>query len=280
MTGTTFSTPAPLHVAQADGVRFATLNRPARRNALSDDLVAALDAECKRAAGDAAVRALVLRGAGGMFCAGGDFGGFSAMMREPAPAGEPDPIAAANRRFGALLEKLAALPVPTLAVVEGAAAGGGCGLAAACDRVLIASDAQLSLPETSLGLPPAQIAPFIVARAGAARGCWLMLTAGRLSAADALDAGLADEIAGADGIDALLRRALARVLACEPAALRATKRIVADALRRERGAALDAASGEFAAALRSGAVAEGLAALSGKRAPRWASDAPLPPEAR
>lgn len=146
--------------------------------------------------------------------------------------------------------------------------------------MLIASDAQLSLPETSLGLPPAQIAPFIVARAGAARGCWLMLTAGRLSAADALDAGLADEIAGADGIDALLRRALARVLACEPAALRATKRIVADALRRERGAALDAASGEFAAALRSGAVAEGLAALSGKRAPRWASDAPVPPEAR
>lgn len=116
MTGTTFSTPAPLHVAQADGVRFATLNRPARRNALSDDLVAALDAEFERAAGDAAVRALVLRGAGGMFCAGGDFGGFSAMMREPAPAGEPDPIAAANRRFGALLEKLAALPVPTLAV--------------------------------------------------------------------------------------------------------------------------------------------------------------------
>ncbi|AJY31990.1 enoyl-CoA hydratase/isomerase family protein [Burkholderia thailandensis 34] len=278
MTVTTSSTPAPLHVAHANGVVFATLNRPAKRNALSDDLVAALDAECERAAGDCAARAFVLRGAGGTFCAGGDFGGFNAMMREPAPAGAPDPIAASNRRFGALLERLATLPMPTLAVVEGAAAGGGCGLAAACDRVLIASDAYLSMPETSLGLPPAQIAPFIVARAGAARGRWLMLTARRLSAADALHAGLVDAIAGADGIERLLRSELARVLACEPAALRATKRIVADALRRERGRVLDAAAGEFAAALRSGIVAEGLAALSGTRLPSWASDAPALPE--
>ncbi|WP_262054350.1 enoyl-CoA hydratase/isomerase family protein, partial [Burkholderia thailandensis] len=106
MTVTTSSTPAPLHVAHANGVVFATLNRPAKRNALSDDLVAALDAECERAAGDGAARAFVLRGAGGTFCAGGDFGGFNAMMREPAPAGAPDPIAASNRRFGALLERL------------------------------------------------------------------------------------------------------------------------------------------------------------------------------
>lgn len=105
-----------------------------------------------------------------------------------------------------------------------------------------------------------------------------MLTARRLSAADALHAGLVDAIAGADGIERLLRSELARVLACEPAALRATKRIVADALRRERGRVLDAAAGEFAAALRSGIVAEGLAALSGTRLPSWASDAPALPE--
>ncbi|KVD87321.1 enoyl-CoA hydratase [Burkholderia sp. ABCPW 14] len=278
MTETTSPTLAPLHITRADGIVFATLNRPAKRNALTDDLVAALDAECERTAADDGVRAFVLRGAGGVFCAGGDFGGFKTMMREPASADEIDPIAASNRRFGALLDKLAALPMPTLAVIEGAAMGGGCGLAAACDRVLMADDAYLSMPETSLGLPPAQIAPFIVARAGAVRGRWLMLTGRRLSAADALHAGLVDETASADGIDLLLRGELARVLACEPAAQRATKRIVADALRRERGAVLDAAASEFAAALRSGAVAEGLAALTDRRAPRWASDAPALPE--
>ncbi|AOJ72839.1 MULTISPECIES: enoyl-CoA hydratase/isomerase family protein [Burkholderia] len=277
MTETTSSTLAPLHVAQTHGVVFATLNRPGKRNALTDDLVAALDAECARVAADDGVRAFVLRGAGGVFCAGGDFGGFHAMMREPAPADAPDPIATSNRRFGALLDRLAALPMPTLAVIEGAAMGGGCGLAAACDRVLMASDAYLSMPETSLGLPPAQIAPFIVARAGAVRGRWLMLTSRRLSAADALHAGLADEIANADAIDPLLRGELARVLACEPAAQRATKRIVADTLHRERAAVLDAAANAFAAALRSGAVVEGLAALTDKRAPRWATDAPTLP---
>ncbi|WP_096718585.1 enoyl-CoA hydratase/isomerase family protein [Paraburkholderia acidicola] len=269
---------APLHVAQISGVLFATLNRPDRRNALTDDIVAALDVECERVANDDSVRAFVLRGAGGTFCAGGDFGGFKALMREPAPATGRDPIAIYNRRFGALLEKLAALPVPTLAVIEGAAIGGGCGLAAACDRVIMAADAHLSMPETTLGLPPAQIAPFIIARAGVSRGRWLMLTGQRLSAAEALYAGLVDETSSPGGIDALLQSELARVLAAEPAAQRATKRIVADAGIRERSLVLDAAAADFATALRSGNVNEGLAALAAKRAPTWQIAQPALPE--
>ncbi|WP_323118306.1 enoyl-CoA hydratase/isomerase family protein [Burkholderia alba] len=270
---------APLRLRCADGVMYATLDRPDKRNALTDALVAHLHAACDRAAGDDAVRAFVLRGAGGTFCAGGDVSSFKTLMRTHAPAaGEPDPIARYNRQFGALLEKLAALPMPTLAVIEGAALGGGCGLAAACDHVLMAADAYCAMPEVTLGLPPAQIAPFIVARLGATRARWLMLTGTRLSAAEALHLGLADETADANALDLALQAQLSRLLAAEPAAQRATKRIVADSLQWGLSPALDAAADAFAAALRSGAAAEGLAALADKRAPAWRVAAPRPSE--
>lgn len=268
----------PLLTRFVDGVMYATLNRPDKRNALTDDLVAALDTECDRIAVDDSVRAFVLSGAGGTFCSGGDFATFKTLMLDPAPAGQPDPIARYNRQFGALLEKLAALPMPTIAVVEGAAAGGGCGLAAVCDHVLMASDAYLSLPETTLGLPPAQIAPFIVARIGAVRARWLMLTGRRLSAAEALHAGLIDEICTPGGLGIVLQSELTRVLAAEPAAQRATKRIVADAVKRELPVVLDAAADAFAMALRSGLVSEGISALAEKRAPVWRTAAPATPE--
>lgn len=265
---------SPLWTTCVDGVVYATLNRPDKRNALTDDLVAALSAECDRAATDNTVRVFVLRGAGGTFCAGGDFTGFKTLMGDPAPTAGLDPIARYNRQFGALLEKLAALQMPTIAVIEGAAVGGGCGLAVACDHVLMAVDAHFSMPETTLGLPPAQIAPFVVARAGATRARWLMLTGRRLSAAEALYAGLVDETAAPAGLDLALQSELSRVLAAEPTAQRATKRIVADAARRELSLVLDAAADAFATALRSGTVAEGLAALAEKRPPSWRVAAP------
>ncbi|HWH83453.1 MAG TPA: enoyl-CoA hydratase/isomerase family protein, partial [Burkholderiaceae bacterium] len=120
---------------------FATLDAPATRNALTDAMVAGLGDAITRVEAQADARALVIRGAGGTFCAGGDFGGFRALMATPAPAAAPDPIARANRAFGALLERLHACAVPTIAVVDGAAIGGGVGLAAACDLVLAAGDA-------------------------------------------------------------------------------------------------------------------------------------------
>ena len=108
--------------------------------------------------------------------------------------------------------------------------GGGCGLAAACDRVIAAEDAFFAMPEVVLGVAPAQIAPFVVRRLGATRARWLMLSASRLSAAAALDAGLADAIVPAEGLRAAVESELRRLAAAEPSALRATKRIVTGAL--------------------------------------------------
>lgn len=270
-------TTEPLQVRRDAGIWFARLNRPDKRNALSDALVAALGAACERVAADLEARALVLYGAGGYFCAGADFTGFLALMQtEPGQA--DDPIARYNRRFGAMLERLATLPVPTIAVVTGAAMGGGCGLAAACDRVIAAEDSTFAMPEVTLGVAPAQIAPFVVRRAGARAARWLMLSGARLEAAAAAASGLADMVVPAAQLRDALAADLRWLSAAEPAALRATKRIVNRTLEAPLGAALDAAAQEFAGLLRHGAAREGIAATMARRAPAWATALPELPD--
>jgi isohexenylglutaconyl-CoA hydratase len=252
-------------------VVIATLDAPATRNALTDAMVASLGEACGIAESTPAVRALVVRGAGKNFCAGGDFNGFRSAMAEAPPTDLLDPIAASNRRFGALLEQLSALSVATIAVVEGAAMGGGCGLAACCDIVLAAGDAKFAMPEVTLGLPPAQIAPFVAARLGEHAALRLMLTGRRVAAGQALALGLADEVHAPEALDARLLDLLNELQRAEPTALRATKSI----LRRRRtaslGDTLDVAALAFAAALRSGAATEGLKAFAAKRPAVWAS---------
>jgi isohexenylglutaconyl-CoA hydratase len=152
--------------------------------------------------------------------------------------------------------------------------GGGCGLAAACDRVIAADDATFAMPEVTLGVAPAQIAPFVVRRVGARRARWLMLSGARLKAAAALDAGLADAVVPAARLRDFLSADLRLLSAAEPAALRATKRIVNRTLEAPLGAALDAAAQEFAGLLRHGAAREGIAATMAKRAPAWAMPPP------
>lgn len=247
----------------------ATLDAPATRNALTDAMVASLADACRLVESAPAVRALVIRGAGGTFCAGGDFSGFRAAMAAAAPAGGIDPIATSNRRFGALLEQLRGLTVATIAVVEGAAMGGGCGLAACCDLVLAASDAKFAMPEVTLGLPPAQIAPFVAERIGERAALRLMLTGRRIDTTKALACGLVDEVSAADALDARLSELLNELGRAEPNALRATKAI----LQRQRTASLadtlDFASLAFAASLRSGTASEGLSAFAAKRPASW-----------
>lgn len=273
MTGNAGDSTELLQVRRDAGVWFARLNRPDKRNALSDALVAALGDACERVAADLDARALVLSGAGGHVCAGADFSGFLAMMQADAGHGD-DPIARYNRQFGAMLERLAALPVPTIAVVAGVAMGGGCGLAAACDRVIAADDATFAMPEVTLGVAPAQIAPFVVRRAGARQARWLMLSGARVGAAAALQAGLADVAVPAAQLRDALAADLRLLAAAEPAALRATKRIVNRTLEAPLGTALDAAAQEFAGLLRHGAAREGIAATMARRAPAWTTPPP------
>jgi isohexenylglutaconyl-CoA hydratase len=245
------------------GVLTLTLDRPEARNALTPEMLDALVAGFDEAEGDATVRALVLRAAGPSFCAGGDFGGFARLIAQPAPADAPDPIVAANRRYGAVLERLAGLTVPIIAVVAGAAVGGGVGFVAASDFALARADATFRLPEVTLGLPPAQVAPFVADRVGQVRARRMMLTAKLLDADAALRCGLVDYVAADDAeLEAELARIVGALDRAEPAALRATKAILAHDRSHARGATLDFAAENFARALRSAAVSERLAARS------------------
>ena len=257
-----------IHTLLHQGVLFVTLNRPEARNALNDAMLDGLEQALERTAIDPAVRAMVLRGAGGHFGAGGDFAQFKALMAtEPA---DPDPIALVNRRFGRLLQELLACEVPVLAMVQGAAAGGGFGLVATCDVVLATTDARFSMPELGLGLPPAQIAPFVARRLGTGVALRLMLSGERLDAVEAKSHGLVDEVLEDESaVRSAAGRWLARWVRAEPGAVRATRRILTAAAGGPLGDSLELAAREFAACLRSGTAAEGLAALSGRRDPVW-----------
>jgi isohexenylglutaconyl-CoA hydratase len=257
-----------LQVERRGAFWFARLNRPDKRNALSEPMLAALLQLCDRLESDTDARALVLWGAGGHFCAGADFGRFLELLAAPG-SDDADPIVAHNRYFGTVLERLASLSVPTLGVVRGAAMGGGCGLAAVMDRVIATDDASFALPEVTLGVIPAQIAPFIARRAGVTRARWLMLSAARLDAQAALAAGLVDTVVSAVALQDVVLAELQRLAAAEPAALRATRMLAARNLELPLAAALDAAARDFATQLRTGAAQEGIAASRARRVPAW-----------
>jgi isohexenylglutaconyl-CoA hydratase len=252
------------------GVLHVTLNRPAARNAMSLRMVDELRDVLARAEAAGDVRAIVLRGAGGHFCAGADLQDMAA-ARQRELSGDSDAIVAANARFGALCGAFARTGLATVAVLEGTVMGGGLGLACVVDVALAGQGAQLRLPETSLGVVPAQIAAFLVERVGVSQARRLAVTGGRLSAVQALAIGLVHEVHD-DGpaLDAALAVTLAQTLRCAPAAIAATKALMARARHMPAVDLVDDAARVFAQAARGPEGAEGMAAFLQKRSPSWA----------
>jgi len=257
-------------IVERDGpILKLTLNRPEVRNALAPPLVAALGEAFAQARDDESVRVVVLMGAGGNFCAGGDFRNMEAS--DAARGGSQEATAANNRRFGALLEMADALPKAVIALVEGAAMGGGIGLVSISDWAIAEKEAKLGMPEVTVGLVPAQIAPFVVARIGVTQARRLATYGLRIDAAEAQRIGLVHEVA--DGRDELMAKGVAAInqcLRCSPQAVADTKKLVRTSAREPLGAALDQASHMFAAAL-AGDAREGIRAFLDKRQPAWAA---------
>ena len=265
-----------LLVQHAHDIFWVTLHRPETRNALSPEMVAELAHVFIQAAQNDKVRALVLRGSAGFFCAGGNVGNFQSRL-EATDHSEGDPVVNRNRAFGHLLQALTALPMPVLAVVEGAAMGGGMGLACCADIVLATEDARFALSETGLGLIPAQIAPFVQARVGRRVALRLGLSGERVSGTLAQSLGLVDALAAdSEALDALQAQWISRILACGPQANRSLKALLSrdvagDAsLDHGLGAWLDDAAQRFAQCMRSEGT-EGIAAFRERRAPTWAA---------
>lgn len=248
---------------RAGAVATVTIRRPEVHNAFNEDVIAQLHAAFAALAGDAAVRAVVLAGEGRSFSAGADLD----WMRRAAAFSESENARDAAA-LAAMLDAVAAFPRPVIARVQGAAFGGGAGLAAAADIAIAGESARFAFTEVRLGIVPATIARHVVRRIGAGQALALFLTGERIDAARAHAIGLVHRVAADDALDTAVRETLDALLAGGPEAQRAVKGLV----RRVAGedAALDAyAAGLIASVRASDEGREGIAAFLEKRPPRW-----------
>ncbi len=171
-------------------------DRPEARNAMNGEVLDELDAIFDALRQRPDIRAVILRGNGGNFCAGGDVKDF-ARIRKLAVTRDDDPVARYNRRFGHMLQRVNEAPQATIVLLEGAVLGGGFGLACVVDVAIAQEDASFGLPETGLGIIPAQIAPFVVERIGLSQARRLGVCGARFGGAEALRLGLVDQVAPA-----------------------------------------------------------------------------------
>lgn len=252
------------------GVLHVTFNRPDSRNALSVALLSDIVATFDAVRDSREVRAIVMRGAGGNFCAGGDIKDMASVRAAQPKAGD-DPAAAYNRKFGTFLRKINEAPQATIAVCEGAVLGGGFGVACVADIAFAHVDASFGLPETGLGIVPAQIAPFVVQRIGLSQARRLGVCGGRFKGEEARRLGIVHDVFRDDaGLAALLGDTLKQVIRCAPNANAVTKELMLKVGQMELDPLLDYAAKRFSEAVRSPEGAEGTAAFIEKRLPKWA----------
>lgn len=245
------------------------LNRPEARNALSAELSGELRLVLEAVAATTAVRGISMRGKGGVFCAGGDLKGFKSIFQGKEQSRTE--VIAASRAAGELFGTIDTMPQVVVMLVEGAAMAGGLGMLCSGDVVVVTEDAKFALTETTLGIAPAQIAPFVVQRLGLKTARRLMLTAARFDGREAGRLGLADfvvaDAAGLASVEADIRKQVRR---CAPGANAITKKIVLATAHLGSSDMIDLAAEGFADCLLGDEGREGVSAFIEKRKPRWA----------
>lgn len=250
---------------QRGHVRALTLNRPAQRNALSPELLAALRAALQAADRDPATRVILLTGAGDRaFCSGADLG-------SAASAGEAGLLGAheARRAYAALLFELSRLGKPVVARVNGAALAGGLGLLCACDFAVTADDVKFGLPEIDLGIFPYMALAPLVRTVGRRNALDLALTGRKLDAAEAKQLGLVNRVVPRGELDVACMELLATLSKKSPAVLRLGRRAfhLTEGLPYEQQ--LEALCGQLSLNALAEDAMEGLSAFFEKRAPDW-----------
>ena len=264
-----------LDVSVEGGTMWIHLNRPHQKNALNLKMLKELELIIQVVRPQLDIRILVLSGNGGHFCAGGDVKEMANAKREDAKRkeGDVDPIARLNRRFGHVISTLYEVPQTVIVAVEGAAMGGGLGLVCVADIVVATKSAVFKLPETSLGIPPAQIAPFLIERLGMPKTRKLALTGARLTGEEAEKEGLIDICCeDKDAMDEEILRLRRQIIRCAPEASRNTKKLILGIGQRDLEMVLDYGAEMFADATRSKEGMEGIMAFLQRRPPKWVED--------
>ena len=249
------------------GVVNVTMSRPAVFNAFDEAMIADLDAAFAQLAEEAGVRVVVLAGAGKHFSAGADL----QWMQRAGEASQEWNLEDA-RRFARMLGRIADCPKPTVARIQGAALGGGVGLACACDLAVAAQSASFALSEARFGILPAVIGPYLVNVVGRRQAQRLALTTSRIGAAEALQLGLVQQTVPDDELDRAVDAVTSELLAGGPNAQREIKQLYAQLRAGPVGAEVRELTAQTISRVRGTEEArEGFTAFLGKRPPRWAA---------
>jgi methylglutaconyl-CoA hydratase len=259
--GTEFST---ILVAESEGVRTITLNRPERRNALTPQMQTELIAALEATAGSATTRVLVLTGAGSAFCGGLDLAVLQAMAGSAESELEADAL-----RLSKMFRTLYDLPLPTIAAVNGHAIAGGTGLATFTDFTFAVPEAKFGFTECKIGFVPALVSAYLRLQVGDKQARDLLLSARLFSADEARAMGLANAVVASDELSTRVRACCDMLMANSPSSLRATKALLAKQNKVWLDNAIQHALEANAQARQTADFREGVAAYLGKRKPTW-----------
>lgn len=251
-----------IHFEIQDYTAHITLNRPEVKNAMNFKMVEELHTIFTLLRDNRDVRVIVLKGAGGTFCAGGDV----KEMRENAV-----PTHQTGVNFDQMLRACNEASQIVIARLEGAVLGGGFGLACVSDIALASTNAQFGLPEVRLGIAPAFISPFVIARLGFTRARELMLTGRRFTGVEALEYGMVHTVAAPEALETLVLNQVADLRQCAPGAIAAIKGLLFEVADKPLDDTV-AYRATLLNTLRAGSEAqEGMMAFMQKRAATWAS---------
>jgi methylglutaconyl-CoA hydratase len=248
----------------ARGVARLTLARAEKHNALSAGMIAEITEAARRLGADPAVRVVVLAAEGASFCAGGDLAWMRAQM-----AADADTRAREARTLARMLRALNELPKPLIGRVQGNAFGGGVGMVSVCDVAVGVETVKMALTETRLGLIPATIGPYVVARMGEAMARRVFFSARLFAAEEAVRLGLLAKAVPEGELDAAVEAEVAPYLACAPGAVAEAKALVRALGPRIDDAVLDMSVAALVRCWEGGEAPEGIGAFFEKRAPAW-----------
>jgi methylglutaconyl-CoA hydratase len=252
---------------ESDGpVVRVTLNRPEVRNAFNEELIGEITTWAESVTAGGRARVAVLSGAGKAFCAGADLTWMSKMVAYTREENVRD-----ARAMAAMFETLDRLPIPLIGRVHGAALGGGVGLAAVCDIVVAADDTIFGFTEVKLGIIPAVISPYALAKIGRSAARELFLTGARFSAARAREIGLVHATGDVDELDRIVAKYVNDLLTSAPLAVAAAKTLIAQVASRGRAEAAGLTIDAIADRRVSPEGQDGMRAFLEKRSPSWLS---------
>ena len=248
----------------ARGLATVTLNRPDKHNALNADLIAELFDAVEDLASDDKVRIVILTGAGKSFCAGGDFNWFASNVEKSRAERVEQSATLAH-----LLRRLDTLQKPLIGRINGPAYGGGVGMISVCDYTIGAEGARYGLTEVKLGLLPANISPYVVARIGKVHARETMLSGALFDSARAERIGLLTEVVAANALDAAVERVVHDHLQAAPGAVADTKALIAYVASHDLETNMIYTADRLADAWETGEGIEGINSFLNKSVPSW-----------